>query len=115
MLKGDRMCVKTDSCFIDGAQFGGLVDRPSSRMMPWSHITEYFNRKDGALLLPNDLQERIDRTFKSQYQPAKRQSQPAKLRTKADKRYYRLYDGNILDTESKTILNRDVLIAIMEA
>ncbi|HEC65187.1 MAG TPA: hypothetical protein ENI23_07835, partial [bacterium] len=61
------MCCKTDSCFIDGAQFGGLVDHPSGRLMPWSFIEIYFRLLRGKKLTPEDLQERIDRTFDVPY------------------------------------------------
>ncbi|KKL82975.1 hypothetical protein LCGC14_1979330 [marine sediment metagenome] len=116
MLKGDCMCCKTDSCFIDGSQFGGLVDRPSSRLMPWSFIMEYFRRDGGTKLTPMNLYDRRNRTFngpfEGRYQPAKIQSIPAI--EKATQRYYKLHCGNVLDTETGTILNRDALLEILD-
>ena len=114
MLKGDRMCCKTDACFVDGAQWGGLVDRPSSRLMPWSFIADYF-RAAGPTLTSEDMQERIDRTFglsQDRYRPAKIKT--IKVALKADCRYYKLFDGNILDLQTKTILIRSGLLKMME-
>ena len=108
------MCCKTDSCFIDGAQFGGLVDRPSGRLMPWSFIVKYFSRISGMKLTPEDLQERIDRTFNV---PSQGRYQPVIIKvltSKADKRYYKLRNGNILDLDTKTILDRTGLTALLD-
>jgi len=108
------MCCKTDSCFIDGAQFGGLVDRPLGRLMPWSFIEIYFRLLRGKKLTPEDLQERIDRTFdvssQGRYQPVEIKV----LTSKADKRYYKLHNGNILDLDTKTILDRTGLTALLD-
>ena len=35
--------------------------------------------------------------------------------TKADQRYYKLASGNILDMESKTIINRDSLQVLLDS
>ena len=109
------MCCKTDSCFIDGAQFGGLVDRPLGRLMPWDFIMGYFSRAAGTKLTPGDLQERIDRTFNV---PSSGQYQPVKitvLSREAEKRYYKLHNGDILDLDTKTILDRQLLRTLLDA
>ncbi|KKL26838.1 hypothetical protein LCGC14_2391270, partial [marine sediment metagenome] len=105
----------TDSCFIDGAQFGGLVDRPSSRLMSWSFIESFFNRKAGSHIFPHEMKERIDRTFNV---PSSGQYQPVKitvLSREAEKRYYKLHNGDILDLDTKTILDRQLLRTLLDA
>ena len=122
------MCCKTDSCFIDGAQFGGLVDRPLGRLMPWDFIMGYFSNAGGKKLTPEDLQERIDRTFnvpvdcpvcrpirgrsRGRYEPVK--NKQIHISTKAKNRYYKLDDGNIIDIETKTILLKQGLLELMQ-
>lgn len=134
------MCCKTDACFIDGAQFGGLVDRPSGQMMPWHFITEYFNKKEGAVLSRNDVQERMNRTFglsqsrskgeSMKYEctykkecadkikwPSENRYEPAQIQSitrPVDQRYYKLFDGDVLDMETKTILVRSDVLKLMD-
>ncbi len=113
MLMGDRMCSEKDQVFVDGTQQGGLIDRQCNRLMPWDFITDYFNRKKGALLSPMQVRERLDQELKVQspgrYQPAK-----TVVKTiAADRRYYKLASGDILDMESKTIINRESLQALL--
>ena len=47
---------------------------------------------------------------RSQYQPAK----ITVLSKQAEKRYYRLYNGDILDLETKTIINRESLLELLD-
>ena len=107
------MCCKTDSCFIDGAQFGGLVDRPSGRLMPWSFITTYFQKKEGVSLSPGDLHERIGRTFNvpslGRYQPVE-----STVSSVNKRKYLKLYNGDIYCVETNTVLNRHTLLELME-
>ena len=113
------MCCKTDSCFIDGAQFGGLVDRPSGRLMPWEFIMGYFSRGAGDKLTPGGLQERIDRTFanykRGTMNPESRYRQVKCTVSSANNRkYLKLYNGDIYCVETNTILNRHTLLELME-
>lgn len=124
------MCVSTDSIFIDGSQFGGLVDCQARLFLPW-YLLDPIIKTHGLKIGPEDLKERHDRIFEpvkskqektdcpvcrpirgrpsSRYRPAKNDS----LARKADRRYYKLASGNILDIESKTILNREALKALL--
>ncbi len=46
-----------------------------------------------------------------------RQYQPAKIEVlskQAVKRYYRLYNGDILDLDTKTIINRESLLELLD-
>lgn len=119
MLKGEIMCCKTDSLFIDGAQFGGLVDRTQSRLMPWSFIADYFSTDAGRKLSSTDLHQRIKRVFggevQGRYQPASKKPESAQkiLGNKCESRYYTLESGDIIDTETRTILSRKALLDIL--
>lgn len=51
------------------------------------------------------------------YQPVKIQSQPViieHLATPTDKRYFKLHNGDILDTENKMILNGELLKSLLD-
>lgn len=48
------------------------------------------------------------------YRQVKRQIQIKVLTSKADKRYYKLHNGDILDLGTKTILDRTGLIALLD-
>ena len=50
------------------------------------------------------------RPVRSRYRPAK----SAVLATPTDKRYFKLHNGDILDTESKTILNWEALRSLLD-
>ena len=50
--------------------------------------------------------------FQRRYRPASKKPEPAKstvLARPTDNRYFKLHDGNILDTENKMILSGEVL------
>ena len=49
---------------------------------------------------------------KEQFEPANSTNNP--VVTKAIQRYYKLHCGNVLDLETKTILNRDALLKILD-
>ncbi len=51
------------------------------------------------------------RPYRGRYQPAKSKA----LSSVADKRYYKLHNGDILDLNTKTILDRDSLKALLTA
>ena len=51
-----------------------------------------------------------ERESQSRYRPAK----ITVLSRVAEKRYYKLYNGDILDLDSKTILDRTGLIALLD-
>ncbi len=48
------------------------------------------------------------------YRQVKRRIQIKVLTSKADKRYYKLHNGDILDLGTKTILDRTGLIALLD-
>ncbi len=104
---------KKDQYFVDGTQEGGLVDRSSNRLMPWSFIMDYF-RAAGPTLSKTEVRERFDRELKVQSSGRYRTARiTVKMRT-ADKRYYKLHTGDILDIQSKTILDGETLKALLD-
>ncbi len=126
------MCSRTDQYFVDGAQFGGLVDQQSCQLMPWEFIQKYFSLIcNNDKLSVDDIKERIDRTFslpsqdrkdcpicrpirgrpQSRYQPA--QIKPFKVATPNMERYLKLHNGDIYDVDSNSILNRKALYDIL--
>ena len=117
MLKGESMCVSTDNVFIDGCQFGGVIDRSTRLFLSWDDLDLAF-RCSGVSVSPEDIKERHDRTFnlpepvKEQFEPASSTNNP--VTTKATQRYYKLHCGNVIDIETKTILNRDTLLKILD-
>ncbi len=55
---------------------------------------------------------RYRKPVKSRYEPASSTNNP--VTTKATQRYYKLHCGNVIDIETKTILNRDTLLKILD-
>ncbi len=54
----------------------------------------------------------IEDKMKVRFEPANSTNNPAV--TKTTQRYYKLHCGNVLDLETKTILNRDALLKILD-
>ena len=102
------MCAPTDVVFIDGCQFGGVIDRSRKLFLPWNALDLAFTY-DGIYIKPDDMKERHDRIFNLP-EPAQRKS----LSRMADLRYYKLHNGNILDTKTMTVLNREVLLHLLQ-
>ncbi len=66
----------------------------------------------------DDCMRKFERSL-GRYQPAKIRHEPAKIQNtpaiqKAVQRYYKLHCGDVLDIETKTILNREALLKILD-
>ncbi len=111
------MYTPTDVVFIDGCQSGGAIDRSRRLFLPWDALDWAFVR-GGVEISPEDIKERHDRTFqtpepaKERFEPANSTNNPAV--TKTTQRYYKLHCGNVIDIETKTILNREALLKILD-
>ena len=91
MLKEESM--KQDRFYLDGSQSGGLIDQDTGKIVLWPVLLKLLD------------------TVKSRYRPV----ESTVLTKKADKKYYKLYNGDILDLDTKTILDQDSLKAMITA
>ena len=114
LRKGESMCAPTDVIFIDGCQSGGIIDRQSRRFLSWNRLENALH-STGIVLPPENVKERHDRTFRlseSRYQTYKN-TVPGISRPNTA-RYLKLHSGNIIDTETNTVIDREALLQLMK-
>ncbi len=96
------MSAPTDVVFIDGCQFGGVINLNTRMFLSWDDLDLAFTYH-GIKIGPEDLKERHDRTF-NRPEPVK-----SVLCGINKRKYLKLYNGDIYCVESNTILNRHSL------